>query len=229
MAASAKERERIRKLIALSSSPEPNEAARAREEAERLMTRHGLTLADFEDDVVEVADEQRDAERQRLAYAVAVSRRCALIVNKRNQIAFRGGAQAAANARNVYQALVSDVNGTSDIGPNAPAREVWRICFWMGFVDAIIGRLIDNEVPDWQPPAPVNKVDVEPVPKTETQLEIATQRFAAFYDNPHYAAMGIHSTRQDAYRAGLARGQGVHIEPFERRGAPGRTLGEKQS
>ncbi len=219
-------------MIALATSPEPEEAARAREESERLMAQHGLTLSDFEDDVVEIADDRRDDLRQRLAIAVSVSRRCAAISNKRGQIAFRGRPGPAASARELYQGLVAEVAGRCDIGSNDPGRDVWRICYWMGFVDAAIERLIEDEV--WKPKvvvAPAQALvhekpatQIAPVAPVQRELDAATMTFAQHF-HPSHAQQGVTDLRGDAYKAGRRHGQTVHIAPRDRSAAPNRSLG----
>lgn len=233
-------------MIALETSPEPEEAARAREQAERLMEAHGLTRADFEDDVVEIADDRRDDLRQRLAIAVSTSRRCAAITNKRGQIAFRGRPGAATAARDLYQALVGGVSAHCEIGPMDPGRDVWRICYWMGFVDAVIERLVADEARAWTPkpaesaaPAPAAqpcaptadptrspspKVEVPPVENIREKLDAATQSFATYF-HPSHMAYGVMTLRAQAYENGRNLGRGVVIAAREQAVPARRTLG----
>lgn len=224
MAASAKTRDRIKKLIALSGSPNENEAARAREEADRLMRKHGLSSADFEEDVIEVVDESRSELRQRLAYAVSISRRCTLIVN-RLKIAFRGHTKDVTPAANLYRSLTKECVSCCELAHNAPGRDVWRLCYWSGFVDAVVERLMDDEVMEWQAEkVEVAKAQPNKIVKRETEeviipakqeLEKATDEFAAHF-HPEHRKDGVDWLRKDAYAAGGKLGQSVEIAPREK-------------
>lgn len=218
MAASAKIRDRIRKLIALSSSPEINEAARAREEADRLMAKHGLSMSDFQDDVVEVVDENRNELRQRLALAVSISRRCTEIVNK-NKIAFRGHPTNVKSAVKLYVQLVTTVDDNCELGPQAPGRDLHRLCFWKGFVDAIVERLMDDEVFEWQetrkvefpkPKSIEKRENEEAVVTTAIEIEKESSQFSQYF--PPAFKYGVDILKRDAYAAGQVLGIRMEIE-----------------
>lgn len=219
-------RMKVKKLLRLCNSPNPHEAARAQEEAGRIMRKYSLTQADFEDDVVEIADEKRDPCRHRLAHAVGLSRRVSSLVNKRGQIAFRGKPTPTRNAKETYQGLVTSVQRHCDIGPSDPGRDVWRICYWMGFVDAVMGRLIDDEVRTWRPEKdeePVRAVEhvkeeaVAPVSMDDSQLKDeaapAIKDFAARFD-PQDAKRAVRDLCERAYAGGKQHGQNVVIEAW---------------
>jgi hypothetical protein len=224
--ASAKVRSLIAKLLRLAQSPEPEEAARAREQAERLMVKHGLTEADFEEDVIEIADETRDELRQRIAMAVGVSRRCSPLISKRGQIGFRGRPAAAASARDMYKALVREVSTAceSGVGPHDPGYTSWKLWFWTGFTDAVVRRLIDDEARAWQPPkreapkpsavemAPPSEVLEEPEPVIPVQYEIqrAVEDFAAHFA-PEHRERGVKFHCQTAYSCGQSCGERVPL------------------
>ncbi len=220
-------RRRIKKLIALATSPEPEEAESARSEADRLMVKYGLSLADFEDDVVELVDDERDELRQRLAFAVSVSRRCKLVVNKRGQMAFRGRPTLTTDARDLYHALVDDVVANCEIGPRDPGRDTWRICYWIGFVDAVVSRLVDDEARGWMQTAETPRETKErealaPVAPVQVELARATAEFRSHFA-PQHADRGVAWLKSDAYAAGKSCGLATHIEP--RQAAPKRALG----
>lgn len=219
--ASARTRDRIRKLLALATSPNENEAARAREQADQLMAKHGLSLSDFEEDVIEIVDNVRDALRQRLAIAVTVSRRVTLLCNK-NQIAFRGRPRLVESGRTLYQSLIADAAAHCEIGPRDPGRDVWRLCCWQGFVDAVVERLIDDETIK-EAPKPNKKRAIEkqeqqqPVADVEpaaVQIERATGDFAQFFA-PQFVTQAVTSIRRDAYKAGHMLGMSTAIAPRE--------------
>lgn len=234
MSASTKTRNLIGKLLRLAQSPEPAEAARAREEAERLMKKHGLTEAEFEEDVIEVADDKRDDLRQRLAYAVGVSRRC--VCNKKHDIRFRGRSSDVASACRLYKALLSAVTSNCEIGPSDPGRDVWRICFWSGFIEVVVDRLIDDEARLWRPqeeqPTPSEVAVMGPPkqvsdeqPSVAVELQRAVDDFAQHFD-PAHQQRGIAELRKAAREAGKSLGSSVYIEPRESKKTHRAALGE---
>lgn len=239
MAVSAKTRARIKKLIALATSPEPEEAARAREESERLMSYHGLTLADFEDDVIEPVENLRDdfpppvsmavaRIRERLAIAVGVAYRCTPVSNRRVQVAFRGRPAVARAARDLFQTLVADVVAHCEIGRYEPGRDAWRLCYWMGFVDAVVERLMALEV-QVREPAPRSSAPATQVAfpaELQEALDVATENLASTF-HPLEAAEGVDAVRNDAYCSGHLRGRAAKIERPDQ--SPNRALAEKRA
>lgn len=217
MSATPKIRNRIAKLLRLAESPVEAEAASALEEAERLLKKHGLTREDFEEDVIEVADNKRDDLRQRLAYAVGVSRRC--VCNKKHDIRFRGKSSDVQSAVKLYKELVHEVDLGSDIG-DVPHRDLWRICFWFGFVEVVTDRLIDDEVRAWRPPeqeAPkpseVEVMGPPPVISDEPEKSLHEQMQEAA-DN--LAQAKVEEVRRGAREAGKRLGAAVRIESRKR-------------
>lgn len=139
---------RIRDLLALTKSPNPHEAARARERATELMRRHGVTEADLVEEAVEVAPLPQGLEgnqRQELARIVALSRGVALQTGPRERIAFKGYPEAAKDARELFCALVSIVEGNCEYTSGYDSdRFLYRTCFWLGFVEGV-QRQLDPE------------------------------------------------------------------------------------
>jgi hypothetical protein len=149
-----KVRDKIEKLLRLSSSPNPHEAQRALEEAERLMRKHGLTYADFEKDVIVEVDVPPAQVDVKLARVVGISRRCSAMQKRGGGLAFCGKQEAPSRARALYVHLVAEVSAHCEIGPSDPGRFVWRRYYWGGFIHAVTGRLRDAEVAAWREPPP---------------------------------------------------------------------------
>lgn len=137
---------KIRKLLALAESSNAHEAESARQSAEELMLKHGLTPYDVEEDVLVVLDSERDVFKETLAHALAVKNCCSAIVSKRGNLALRGRRMDAEPLKAIYKRLVRDgatgaVMPPSGYPPPA-AREAWRICWWLGYTGAIVDRLL---------------------------------------------------------------------------------------
>lgn len=139
--------DRVRKLLGLAQSPNEHEAARAGEEARRLMGRHGLTEDDIVGVVLEVVEERADACRRDLALAASLAHDVDIVGNRRGEVAFRGNRAAVRRARECYLSLLrgSDecmadprVRGSPD-----PVREAWRAAVWLGYAEAIAERCIE--------------------------------------------------------------------------------------
>ncbi len=215
------------------SSPNPHEAQRAREEAERLMRKHGFSYSDFEDDEIRVVDDAVDQHtgdlRRRLAIAVSISRRCHVLVNNRTlQIAFQGRPAIVEDASDLYKSLAADVAHNCEIEPNAPGRHTWRICYWMGFVDAVVERLIDDEARSWSPEKKMKEAAPPPADSpqlvgAQAALERATGEFAEHLGE--FANLSVNSTRQEAYERGRNLGSATDIKPRRGTTAPERSLG----
>lgn len=212
---------RAKKLLRLTESPNRHEAARAREEAKRVMGKYGITMEDVEEDVIRVADQERDECRQRLSRAVAQSRRCRAIFNRRGHIAFRGRARNADSAKSLYVSLVKEVTAHCEIGPHDPGRIVWRLCFWTSFVNMVVDRLIDAEVRSWtstpEENAPTGDAQpvAEAVPSVVGEALAAIQDFAARLD-PRDVKTAVEALCRNAHEQGKKLGVVVAIEPFAR-------------
>jgi hypothetical protein len=139
--------DRVRKLLGLSQSPNEHEAARAREEALRLMRRHEITEDDVSGEVLEIIEGRADACRRDLALAASLAHEVEIVGNKRGEVAFRGSRSGVGRARECYLALLrgSDecMNDPRVRGSPEPVREAWRAAVWLGYAEAIAERCID--------------------------------------------------------------------------------------
>ena len=238
MQATPKIRARIKKLLTLATAPANadeatrNEAHSARTEADRLMYKYGLKAADFEDDALEIIDDQCDDNRLRLARAVGASRRVVTLASKAGQVAYRGRPPAAKSARELYVLLMTTVSRSCEIGPRDPGRVVWRLCYWAGFVDAVCDRLLNNEVQSWfrktmtqaqrkQSPKTFVHVGSEqfsqqfvPTPAVEEQRHAVAQ-FAGYFD-PSDVRRAIEAVTREAYEGGRRLGTTVGITEYDR-------------
>ena len=177
------------------------------------MAKHGLTEADFQEDVVEVADDQRDPGRRELARVIAISRRCTSLASKRG-IAFRGRPEAVRRAVDVYRSLTTTCSASCEIGPRDPGRHVWRICYWNGFVEAVTERLIDREVQK-EPPPPSE--EPPPMPSEPDPSILETKRAFSDFASHFYPGdvhNGMSHLTADAHRAGKSHGSSVAIEDY---------------
>lgn len=135
---------RARKLLSLAASPEPHEAARAREAALEFMARHGLTEDDVAEDVTEVVDERPRASHRALAEAAATAYEVAALSGRRGEIAFRGTKARIALARECYRSLMrasyecANDYRVSTSPPNV--RQAWFAAAWRGYVETIMNR-----------------------------------------------------------------------------------------
>lgn len=136
---------RLRDLLALSRSPNIHEAANAKNRLDELLARHGMTEADLVESTTEVASLPQAKEgnqRQELARIIATSRGVAA-KTKQHHIAFVGYPEAAKDACQLFCALNNIVEQQAEmpIGQNPAAEYLWRMCFWLGFVEAIQKQL----------------------------------------------------------------------------------------
>ncbi|HKW48704.1 MAG TPA: DUF2786 domain-containing protein [Gemmatimonadaceae bacterium] len=213
--AETKDANKIRKLLRLATSANEHEAKRAAEQAKRLMTKNGLTEADFEPEVTEVADEKRDSHRSKLAHGIATSLRCKTFTNKQNQIAFRGLPTHVGKAKTLYRQLETEVSRHSEIGTNDPGRHVWRLCYWTGFVETVATRLA-GATPTAPPPAWTEQL----IKRASTPVEMSSMRqettlaildFASYFI-PEDVGVAISRLCTDAYESGRRLGCSVSIE-----------------
>lgn len=146
--------ERVRKLLELAKSPNEHEAELATARAQELMARHRLTLDDVAEDVVEIVDERADRCHEELARVVAALRGCAALVSRTRELAFRGDRRIVTSASAFYRSLVAAAEQGGQPDGTAPyaARQAWKLCFWLGFVDGVAGSLRGNDhEPDPEP------------------------------------------------------------------------------
>lgn len=147
----------IEKLLRLAQSPNPHEAERARDEAERLMRKNGWSYADFQKDATVDVPVSPDLVDVNLARIVGISRRAQTAINRRDQLAYVGKRECAERARDLYLHLVNsaETGWKRGCGPNEPGAKVYRRYFWGGFIHSITDRLKQAEVEVWTPPPPV--------------------------------------------------------------------------
>jgi hypothetical protein len=137
---------RIRGLLRLATSPEPEEAASARRRAQELMGEHGLDERDFVDQdspqaSLRVIEERADSSHEDLARVVAVTFSISAL-SSGSKIAFRGARVAVDQAIETYRAFAW-AGESSDKLENGPpgAAEAFRACFWLGLVSCAAERL----------------------------------------------------------------------------------------
>lgn len=215
---SPKVRDKVEKLLRLSSSPNPHEAARALEEAERIMRKHGLSYADFEKDTIVDVDVPASQVDVNLARVVGISRRCSAMQKRRGGLAFCGKQQAPARACALYVHFVTEVSAHCELGPNDPGRAVWRRYYWGGFIHSVTARLRDAEVAAWKEPPPefeqgsgVRVGQIEGAPERDQATE-DLREFAERLNDGH----SLHLFCKQAYEAGIRFGNSVAIPDDER-------------
>lgn len=136
---------RIRSLLALTKSPEKHEAARARERADELLGRMGLTEADVVEKATETAPLNPGMDgNQRDELARVVGRSRGVSIDTTGRVAFTGYPEAAKDARELFCALVGIVEPRCEVQGPETDRFLWRTCFWLGFVEAV-QRQLDPE------------------------------------------------------------------------------------
>ena len=136
---------RIKKLLRLSRSPEPHEAASARAEADRLMRQHGVRVTLDAERVTVVVDQQPDDFRALLARDIAASRGCRATKNNYGWVAFQGARPSVDSARRLYEHLTAFGREACEGGLRwwsmRDADEFARARFWTGFVVTLSARL----------------------------------------------------------------------------------------
>lgn len=147
--------ERIQKLLRLSKSSNPHEAASALETAKKLMEKFNVTEADIfpEEEVKEVLDTQRGFHRERLALLVSKAFKCQVGILG-DSLMIRGKESEVRKAKNFYSAMVAvgiprSVCPDGHLLPNA-ANHVWQSVFWLGFIDAVT-KQIQNKSSGYSP------------------------------------------------------------------------------
>lgn len=172
-------KDKIRKLLSLAQSPNPEEAASAAQMAQEMMDRHDITLDDVAGKAVEIADEAADAHRLELAKVIATARGCSM-VSRRGVTAFGGRKDVARRAQRLYQALAEEADKRSRHYPNGSPwsiREAWRICFWIGFVQGVAEKLLPRD-PMTAAPMPSGQAQAHTVPATIAEALTALEGLA---------------------------------------------------
>jgi uncharacterized protein DUF2786 len=142
--------ERVRKLLRLTASNNQFEATRAKEEADAIMRKHGITKDDVAELIIREADAQRDFFRDFLAGLAARFFGC-VMVERKTAVGFRGTPTNVNRALQFYEASIRESKGAL-MPPVAPwlqdaAMSVWTICWWDAFVAAIYERFGRPTVP----------------------------------------------------------------------------------
>lgn len=182
--------ERARKLVNLARSPNPQEAAVAAERAATFMAKHGLTEADIAEEETRVLEERCDPLRRELAKAVGILRGLGVLVNTEGTVLFRGKPRDIGGAAEFYRTLVAMADDCwRDVrvrGSPDPVVSAWRKCAWLGFVDAVIERVIEEKkrapASPMPPPSRTRRRNARPapvaaakgVPVAETPAEAAS-------------------------------------------------------
>jgi hypothetical protein len=201
--------DRARKLLRLAQSSNPHEAARAKENAAALMEKHGLSERDLEEVEVEIADGEREPFRDELAKMIAGSMQCEVVVGKRGGLGFRGRRSDIRDARKVYLRLsrLADERSFLSGAPPEAAVELWRICWWLGFLTVLgerlrYGRVLRRELrstADEQ--APVIRAGLQACQELEGELAYEVEDAGAV----------IERLRDRAYDAGRSAGEDADI------------------
>lgn len=137
---------RIKKLLRLSRSSNPHEAASARAEADRLMRAHGVRVSLEETErVTEVVEQRPDEFRTLLARDIAASRGCKATKNSAGWIGFQGTRANVDSARRLYEHLTGYAHAACEGGLRwwsmRDADDYARSRFWTGFVVTMSARL----------------------------------------------------------------------------------------
>ena len=214
--ATSKEIARVEKLWRLAQSPEPHEAASAREEMLKLMRRYGISEDEFGEVATEVVDDRRDRNRQAVAEFVGLACRCAAIFRAR-QIAFRGHAGRVARAAASYTAMVQAAEACADdpriMGSPTPVREAWRLLAWMGFVDAIVERskaMTKPEPP--KPKGPPPRGGALPPEQKEEFVDTTAAQTDTALDQAARLGVGMDWLIKSAFELGKQVGAGVALK-----------------
>lgn len=223
----ASDKRLIEKLLRLSRSPNPYEADRAREEAERLMRKWGWSYGDFQKDVIIEVKIGPDLVDANLARVVGIARRATAMINRRRGLAYSGKNGAPERAAGLYVLLAEscDVGWKAGCGEKDPGRNVWRRYFWGGFIHAVTGRLKEAEIrpdtlvkePDPEPTTvnveegtPFRVVQTKDEPEEQAAVDQSKQELQEFADR----LQDSHSLRifcKGAYEAGIRLGESVFI------------------
>ena len=163
---------RVRKLLRLAESSNPNEAALAKQRAHVIMGQYGLTDDDIVErvNVIEVAEEYTQPHLEELARVVGMACGATAVVSSRGDtlIAFRGPRDAVQVARSAYQSLADygdDYCEMADQGdPPTIARQAWRLCWWIGYLRSTGDRIRQHQ--GGPAPRPENAIPLDARPAT---------------------------------------------------------------
>ena len=199
----------VKKLLALATSANQHEAELAAQEAQRAFVKFGLTDDDLDETVTSTIDELADDSRQELAHVVAVSKRCAALVNDKLQVAFRGRKGNVEDGKQLYLFLVNTVEAQcrNGCGARDPGRHFWELCYWSGFTSALRKRLNPIAVgPRWFP----EKSEHPTTPPSETVMQRAELTFAQYF-LPEDVRNAVETLRREAFGSGERLGQSITL------------------
>ncbi len=142
----------VRKLLALTKSPNKHEAESAALEAEKLMAKHNLKDEDVADSSTVILDEHADDFRKDLARGVLTPIGLPLFWNRSGEIATKGVPKIVDPVVALYHRL-RDVAEANAIMPRfelpfpEEARPAWRAFYLSGFAAAVAERLVVKPEP----------------------------------------------------------------------------------
>jgi len=211
--------DRVRKLLRLSESPNGHEASSAKERAEELMRSHGLTADDVAEDIIAVAETNGAPERADLARVIALATSCTALSSKRVAIAFKGIQRNVNRAMDAYRAFVMEGERSSAMPPDGcpplAAREVWRLCFWMGMTCVAAERLVGGrKARPGTNPQP--SIQIEAAPETVKSALYSLEYLADEIANTTDDVQGVlERLRTRAYDAGRFAGESVVLKEID--------------
>lgn len=209
---------RVRKLLRLAESPNEHEAARAREEAQRLMQRHGLSAGDVEENAIEAVEGKLDAFRREILITLAEAHGCSVVAGSAGH-AFKGAASKARAAATAYRSLIQAGESCElDVrikGSPEPVVVAWRACLWLGLASRLTLAAIDLKARrNVRPPKPAPDIDESNVdwgeareirrePGVVTEAKSAVFRTGGIVDT-NWLAREAHAAGERAFQiAGL--------------------------
>lgn len=202
--------ERARKLLRLAESPNPHEAANAKERAQALIDRYQLSPEDISGDVLEIVDEKSDDYKGELGRIIGIACGCGALTSAKGAMAFRGKRQATKTAASVYAALLAELGRCPTPSmPSMPERETWFACFRLGFIAAIANRLLlKQRMPVQSTPGTGGEKTIVPIAKNVIE---ALDYLASMAEEPE----PLFTVRIDAYTAGQTAGYRVDLPMIE--------------
>jgi len=230
--------ERIKKLLALTSSQNPNEAALAATKAQELLFRHNLSMA-----MVEAATEGGNSAyvadrfdsggwmhwRRRLLAAVARNNFCrGVSYQGTREVGIVGEPHNVTVVKHLYDFLVRDIMRLADIGVKAERtldeeeNRAWKRSFYLGAVRTVAQRLAEQRQRD----IAANEQSAALVVRKDQELEEAyKEHFPGLNSDADDEAKTLppredsgpsRPRRADGYRAGLIAGKTIPLNlPLE--------------
>lgn len=241
--------ERIKKLLALTASQNPNEAALAASKAQELLFRHNLSMA-----MVEAATEGGNSAyvadrfdsggwmhwRRRLLAAVARNNFCrGVSYQGTREVGIVGEPHNVTVVKHLYAFLIDDIIRLADIGVKGERTldeeesRAWKRSFYLGAVRTVAQRMAEQRQRD----IAADEQSAALVVRKDQELEDAYKEY--FPNLAHDADDGeaeaapppkdrgpSRPRRADGYRAGLIAGKTIPLNlpieasrPARRRGS----------